>query len=175
MTNPLFAHLPPGPQRDEAEYEARMSSARETIARMIHERDVAHDVARGLQRDLESLYEEKLRLALLRDEAQAELARERALHEATAGLLESCAEALGVAHVAYDAVCEELRREREKRGDAPVKLAEKQREDKPEGKPSRCEQCGGEGFVVANAESLHLDGETRTADCDWCAGTGDGS
>lgn len=41
MTNPIFEHLAPGPQRDEAEYEARMATARETIARLERERDEA--------------------------------------------------------------------------------------------------------------------------------------
>lgn len=33
MTNPIFEHLPPGPQRDEAEAESQMATARATIAR----------------------------------------------------------------------------------------------------------------------------------------------
>lgn len=39
MTNPLFQRLPPGPQRDEAEAESQMATARATIARL--ERELA--------------------------------------------------------------------------------------------------------------------------------------
>lgn len=44
MTNPLYEHLAPGPQRDEAEVEARMATARETIARLERERDEVHQL-----------------------------------------------------------------------------------------------------------------------------------
>lgn len=39
--NPIYDQLPPGPQRDEAEYEARMAEARATIERIVRERDEA--------------------------------------------------------------------------------------------------------------------------------------
>lgn len=41
MTNPIFEHLPPGPQRDEAEAESLLATARATIARLERERDEA--------------------------------------------------------------------------------------------------------------------------------------